>query len=346
MDRLQQTSLALGPASGRFDCHVVEPGRAVPSLEEDVREGLLFAPRSLPPKYFYDARGSVLFDRICETPEYYPTRTEDALLARCADAVIAEARPDHVIELGSGASRKTRHLLDAVERAGLRHCRYWPFDVCEPMLREAGERLLARHPWLRIDALVGDYLAGLDGLPRPEGRRLFVFLGSTIGNFEPQQARDFLAGLAACMGGRDSLLLGADRVKDPSVLEAAYNDAAGITADFNLNLLRVLNRELAADFELGAFRHRAVYDPSLQRIEMHLVSTCDQVVKFGHLGESLRLEAEEPILTEISRKFTRGSVDQLLHDAGLTAFAHHEPENGYFSLIHAQLSRVCHKHPL
>lgn len=345
MDRLQQTSLALGPASGRFDCHVVEPGRAVPSLEEDVREGLLFAPRSLPPKYFYDARGSVLFDRICETPEYYPTRTEDALLARCADAVIAEARPDHVIELGSGASRKTRHLLDAVERAGLRHCRYWPFDVCEPMLREAGSACwrvtpgCASMPW---------WVITWRGWTACRGRRAGVcscsWAAPSVTSSRSRRGTSWRGWPPAW--GRDSLLLGADRVKDPSVLEAAYNDAAGITADFNLNLLRVLNRELAADFELGAFRHRAVYDSSLQRIEMHLVSTCDQVVKFGHLGERLRLEAEEPILTEISRKFTRGSLDQLLHDAGLTALAHHEPENGYFSLIHAQLSRVCHKHPL
>jgi L-histidine Nalpha-methyltransferase len=312
----------------------VPAARPVPGLEDDVREGLLTPPRSLPPKYFYDERGSALFDRICETPEYYPTRTEGALLGACADRIIEAARADHIIELGSGASRKTGHLLAAAERAGLDGCEYWPFDVCEPMLRQAAGRLLADHPRLRVNALVGDYLAGLSGLPRPPGRRLFVFLGSTIGNFGPSQARGFLRELRACMEPGDSLLLGADRVKSPAVLEAAYNDAQGITAAFNLNLLHVLNRELAADFDPAAFAHRAVYDRERQQVEMYLDSARRQRVHLARLGERLDLEAGEPILTEISRKFTPEGLHAMLTEAGFEPVSHFEPENGYFSLVY------------
>lgn len=333
-------------ANGRFSCIRVPATRPVAGIVDDVRSGLLVRPRSLPPKYFYDARGSALFDRICDTPEYYPTRTEDSLLATCAERVISSARPDHIIELGSGASRKTGHLLAAVDRVGPDTCEYWPFDVCEPMLRQAAARLISEHPGLKVNALVGDYLAGLDGLPRPAGRRLFVFLGSTIGNFQPAEATMFLRELAALMDHGDSLLLGVDRVKEAAVLEAAYNDAEGVTAAFNLNLLRVLNRELDADFVPDGFRHRAVYDTDLRRIEMHLVSRTDQSVTLRRLGEELSLEAGESILTEISRKFTPEDLDELLGEAGLEPVARYEPANGYFSLIHARLSPLCHNLPL
>ena len=323
-------------AAERFTCRPVPPTRRVPGLEEDVRRGLLVAPRSLPPKYFYDERGSALFDRICDTPEYYPTRTEDALLAACADRVIAAARPDHIIELGSGASRKTRHLLTATVRAGLDGCQYWPFDVCEPMLRQAAVRLLNEYPGLRVNALVGDYLAGLDWLPCPPGRRLFAFLGSTIGNFEPAEAIAFMSDLAAVMGPGDSLLLGLDRVKAPDVLEAAYDDAEGVTAAFNLNLLSVLNRALDADFDPGAFAHRACYDAARRRIEMHLVSRVAHTVCLGRMNERLDFSRGESILTEISRKFTPEDIDALLDAAGLEPVACYEPDNAYFSLVHAR----------
>jgi L-histidine Nalpha-methyltransferase len=330
----------------RFRCMRVPAARPVPGLEEDVRRGLLVRPRSLPPKYFYDERGSALFDRICDTPEYYPTRTEDALLAACAGQVIARARPDHIIELGSGASRKTGHLLTALDRAGLDGCQYWPFDVCEPMLRQAAARLMAAHAGLRVNALVGDYLGGLSGMPRPGGRRLFVFLGSTIGNFEPAEAVGFLRELAALMDSGDSLLLGADRVKSPAVLEAAYNDAEGVTAAFNLNLLEVLNRELDSDFMPDAFMHRALYNAVDQRIEMYLISRVRQMVHLSRLGEHLELDAGESILTEISRKFTPETLEAMLGEAGLESVARFEPENGYFSLVHARLSRRSRVRPL
>ena len=235
-------------------CQVVPSARPVAGLAEDARRGLLHRPRSLPSKYFYDERGSRLFDAICRTPEYYPTRTEGMLLARHAAAIIAQARPEHILELGSGASRKTRHLLAACE--GGRHTpTYWPFDVCEEMLLAAGAELAGRYDWLTINPLLGDYCGGLRHLPAPNGRRLFVFLGGTIGNFERAEAIALLCELYAIMAPGDRLLLGADRVKDPAVLLAAYNDAQGVTAEFNRNLLQVLNRQLGADFVVEAFRH-------------------------------------------------------------------------------------------
>lgn len=319
------------PRQERFSCREVPPSRPVPSLAEDAREGLASVPRSLPPKYFYDDCGSRLFDRICDTPEYYPTRTEDALLAEHARAVIAATLPEHIIELGSGTSRKTRHLLDACEAEGVVST-YWPFDVCEGMLRESGDRLLEDYPWLTVEALVGDYLAGLDHFPDPRGRRLFVFLGGTIGNFEPARAQAFLAELRHRLRPGDALLLGTDRVKDPAVLHAAYNDAAGITAQFNLNVLAVLNRELEADFVLDAFEHRAEYNTVEQQIEMYLVAGEDQQVRLGTLGLDLELSRGERILTEISRKFTPKGLSSLLGEAGFVIERHFTPESEYFSL--------------
>ena len=321
-------------SSSRFRCERVRPSRAVPSLVDDVRAGLLDAPRSLPPKYFYDDRGSQLFDRICDTPEYYPTRTEAALLASHAGELIASAAPDALIEFGSGSSRKTRYLFDACETLAM-NCSYWPFDVCEAMLRQSGDALMRDYDWLEVRALVGDYLAGLDGLPTCVGRRCFVFLGGTIGNFEPRQARDFLREVRARMRPGDSLILGADRVKSPAVLHAAYNDAEGVTAAFNRNVLRVLNRELGADFVPDAFRHEAVYNASRQQIEMYLVPEAAQHVHLAELDAELDLAAGEPILTEISRKFTPQDLAGLLAEAGLRLEGHFEPDNGYFSLVYA-----------
>jgi len=313
-------------------CQTVPPTRPVPSLLDDVRAGLLTPPRSLPPKYFYDDTGSQLFDRICDAPEYYPTRTEAALLAAHAERIMAQVMPRHLVELGSGTSRKTRHLLDALASDHL-HATYWPFDVCEAIVKQAASELQQQYPWLEINGLVGDYHAGLDGLPAPKGGRLFVFLGGTIGNFSRAEALDFLRELRACMAPEDWLLLGADRVKDPRVLEAAYNDAAGMTAAFNLNLLAVLNRELQADFVPSAFVHRAFYNETAQQIEMYLLSQTAQTVRLPTLGSELQLAEGEGILTEISRKFTLDDLDQLLAEAGLTLIDHFEPANGYYSLV-------------
>ena len=319
----------------RFDLQAVAPSRPVPDLAEDLIRGFSARPRTLPPKYFYDAHGSALFDRICETAEYYPTRTEAALLRDRARPLLEQARPDHIVELGSGTARKTRLLLEACDALGL-HCEYWPFDVCSDVLAEAAAGLLESFPWLRVNALVGDYMAGLDRLALPAGRRLFLFLGGTIGNFTPRESVAFLGEVADRMGPDDHLLLGVDRVKDRGVLEAAYDDAEGITAEFNRNVLRVLNRELGGDFDIAGFSHRAVFEETLSRIEMHLVSRRDQHVWFEGLQRGYDFADGQYIRTEISRKFTPAQIEGELAEAGLKPVTHLEPADGYFSLVLAR----------
>jgi L-histidine N-alpha-methyltransferase len=309
--------------------------RSLPGIVEDATVGLMGSPRSMPPKYFYDERGSRLFDAICETREYYPTRSEETLLIRYAKDIVAGVRPDHILEFGSGTARKTRHLLSACDQASETIC-YWPFDVCEAMLLESGQRLVQEYDWLQVNALVGDYLGGLADLPRPAGSCLFLFLGGTIGNFTESQARQFLDEVRAVMGSDDYLLLGADRVKGSDVLHAAYNDEAGITAEFNLNLLQVLNRELDADFEEGQFEHVALFNPEASQIEMYLESSRQQSVYIGALDETLEFVQGDRILTEISRKFTPTTLESMLSAAGFEVARHFEPENGYFSLLLAK----------
>jgi len=205
----------------RLSCTPVSPIRAAPSLLEDAQAGLLHPPRSLPPKYFYDEIGSRLFEEICQTPEYYPSRTEAGLLETYASHIITTCHPEHMVELGSGSSRKTRYLLDACAEHHT-HCVYWPFDVAEEMLMSSAESLVADYPWLTVRGLVGDYNGGLAKLPLPEqGRRLIAFLGGTIGNFEADAAQQILQEIRAMMRTGDFLLLGADRVKDAGVLQAA-----------------------------------------------------------------------------------------------------------------------------
>ncbi|NIR59159.1 MAG: L-histidine N(alpha)-methyltransferase [Gammaproteobacteria bacterium] len=314
-----------------LDCRHVRPSRHVPGLLEDARAGLLSRPRRLSPKYFYDARGSYLFDRICHTPEYYPTRVEAALLERHAKDIVERVRPAHLVELGAGASRKTPHLFDACAALGC-HPRYWPFDVCEEILVDTALRLQAAYPWLAVTPLVGDYLGGLDDLPAIKGPTLYAFLGGTLGNFEEAEAIRFLVDVRGRIAPGDRMLLGVDRAKPVEVLEAAYNDAEGVTAAFNLNLLDVLNRELDADFDTGAFEHRASYNAEAQRIEMHLVSREAQRVRLRALDATIGFEAGETVRTEISRKFTPQSLRALIERAGLWIEHLFEPPDGYFSL--------------
>lgn len=323
--------------SGIFQsaCLPIKPARIVPDLIDDVREGLLEPPRSLPPKYFYDKKGSQLFTEICSTPEYYPTRTEDNLLAHHGINIIEAVKPDQILELGSGNSLKTRRLFDACEKAE-HACSYAPFDVCAPMLEITSEQLQSDYDWLQVTPLLGDYHAGLSNLPAIKGSRLFVFLGSTIGNFAPEEARDFLAEIRSSMCPGDYLLLGADRVKDSTILSAAYNDAKGVTSEFNLNLLNVLNRELDADFKINYFRHDARYNERHSRIEMRLVCIKDQVVSLRRLNETISFRAGDEILTEVSHKYTFESVEKLLHGSGFDISRHYQPENRFFSLILAQ----------
>ncbi len=317
----------------RLNLHTIEPTRPLSDILQDAEQGLLARPRYMPPKYFYDERGSELFDAICDTEEYYPTRTEDALLQRHARAIIDSVSPQHIIEFGSGSSRKTRRLLDHCEQTD---SAYWPFDVCEGMLKQAGQQLVREYDWLEVNILVGDYLGGLHGLPSPDGVSLYLFLGGTIGNFTEREASWFLQELSTVMQPGDYLLLGADRVKDSEIIRAAYNDTQGLTAEFNLNLLEVLNRELQADFETSRFEHRADYNTGASQIEMRLQSSCAQAVQIEALDTTLQFDKGESILTEISRKFSRSALEQLLTTAGLAIENHFQPDNGFYSLVLAR----------
>lgn len=311
-----------------MDVHAAPDDRS--ALARDVRAGLGAERKSLPPKYFYDERGAKLFDAICDTAEYYPTRSEQALLKRIAGDVVERVRPTDVVELGSGSARKTRVILDAIERI-VGSCRYVPFDVSEEMLRASSRRLLEDYDWLVVHGVVGDYDRHLDQLPAGE-RRLFLFLGGTIGNFSPGHDARFLGRVARELGADDRLLLGTDLIKDPALLDAAYNDAQGITAAFNRNVLRVLNRELGGRFDLADFEHVAFYDAEQQRIEMHLRARRRHDVRIEALDLTVHFERGETILTEISRKFSQASVCRLLRQGGLEPCEWYVPEDGSFGL--------------
>lgn len=300
------------------------------SLRDDVLVGLFASPKVLPPRHFYDARGSELFDAICDTPEYYPTRAEDALLEKHAGDILEAAAPRYLIELGSGTARKTRRLFDAAAKLAL-DLTYVPVDVSETTLRQSADALLSEYPWLKVRGVVGSFYDGLERLPT-EPPRLFAFLGGTIGNFEPAAATRFLRSLHERMDPEDRFLLGTDLVKDPSLLEAAYNDAQGITAAFNKNVLTVMNRELDANFDLSAFEHLAFFDRHLAQIEMHLVSRRLQKVHLAKLGVTAHFQTGERMRTEVSRKFTPESLRALLASAGMELERFFVPEDGAFGL--------------
>ena len=284
-------------------------------MASDVRRGLTARPRWLPPKYFYDATGSRLFDEITRLPEYYLTRVEESLLAEMGPALMRTLAPLDVVELGSGFSTKTRRLLGA--RSPSRPLRYTPVDVDETAVAGAAHRLLAEDPGLEVHAVIGDFERHLGHVPAPRGRRLVLFLGSTIGNLDAPARHALLREVRALVCGGDQVLLGVDLVKDPAVLEAAYNDSAGVTAAFNRNILHVINRGLDADFRPDAFRHQAWYNSAERRIEMHLVPDSPQTVTVRGLDLTFRLEPTESLWTESSHKFTRGSVQAMLREAGL-----------------------------
>lgn len=286
------------------------------TLAEDVLDGLTRPFKELPPKHFYDARGSELFELICALPEYYPTRTERAILAARAAEIAEATGASEVVELGAGYATKTRVLLDALADAGTLR-RFVPVDVSEITVRACAEQLAAEYDGLQVHGLVGDFERHLDHLPEPDGARLVVFLGGTLGNFLPGARRRFLRTLRGRLGPRDHLLLGTDLVKDPAVLEAAYDDAQGVTAEFNRNVLHVLNRTLGADFDVEQFEHVAFFDRDHEWIEMRLRARSRQVVWVEEVGLTVRFAAREELRTEISAKFTAERLDDDLRAAGL-----------------------------
>jgi L-histidine Nalpha-methyltransferase len=307
------------PAADRFQCIRLAPSPAVNDLDGwDIVAGFAARPRTLPCRYFYDARGSALFERITDLPEYYPTRTEAAILSACADELAALTGACELVELGAGSSRKTRVLIEAYLKRGM-SVRFRPVDVSESALAESGQALAERYEDLSIEALVGTYEQGLAALGRAHGaHRMLIFLGSTIGNLDDGETQSFLSHAAKALSPGDHFLIGFDRRKDPAIIEPAYNDSAGVTAAFNLNLLRHLNRRFGANFDLRGFSHAAPFVGDLSRIEMRLVSRKAQTVRIPALGIEAPLAAGEFIRTEISRKFEPDAILRPAAAAGLS----------------------------
>ncbi len=287
------------------------------SLANDVLDGLTKPFKELPAKHFYDARGSELFERICRLPEYYPTRTELQILADNAGDIVAGTGAGEVVELGAGASDKARVLLDAMDVAGTL-TRYIPLDVSAGVVEDAAEQLVDEYPGLLVHGVVGDFERHLEHVPGPDGvPRLAALFGGTIGNFPPGTRRAVLAKIATLLGPDDRLLLGTDLVKDPAVIEAAYNDSEGVTAEFNRNLLHVVNRELGADFQPAAFDHVAFFDRRHEWVEMRLRASRACSVLISELDLRVEFAAGEELRTEISAKFTPERVAADLEAAGL-----------------------------
>jgi L-histidine N-alpha-methyltransferase len=320
----------------RIDSHL--DGAEARSLAEDALDGLTRPFKELPPKHFYDARGADLFDQICELPEYYPTRAERSILESSAEEIAALTGAVELVELGSGTAAKTRVLLDALTDAGTL-ARYVPVDVTETMVRECAIALTAEYPGLRVHGVIGDFERHLDLLPAAEGPRIVAFLGGTIGNFPPGSRRRFLREIAGLLGPDDFLLMGTDLVKDPRILEAAYDDAAGVTAEFNRNVLRVLNRELGADFDPQDFEHVAIFDRDHEWIEMRLRSRREHTTHVRGLGLDVHFDAGEELRTEISAKFTPERLEGDLAAAGLELASWMTDPEGLFALTLSRLPR-------
>lgn len=301
------------------------------SLHYDVLDGLHRPIKELPPKHFYDAEGSRLFEAICDLPEYYPTRVERSILAAHAERLVARTGVVELVELGSGVPTKTRLLLDAMAAADALE-RYVPFDVSETVVRASAEQLVEEYDGLRVHGIIGDYERHLDAVPDADGNRMVVFLGGTLGNFLPGTRRRFLRSIARQLNPDDRLLLGTDLVKDPRVLEAAYDDSQGVTAAFNRNVLRVVNRELDADFDPASFEHVAFYDRQHEWIEMRLRAERPQVVNIRALDLVVHFAHREEMRTEISAKFTRERLAADLAAAGLELEEFLTDDEGRFAL--------------
>ena len=321
--------MTTGDSTIAIDVDLPEGG-ALAGMAEDVREGLSCPFKELPPKYFYDERGSELFERITELPEYYPTRCERELLAAHAGDTVAAAEPRTLIELGSGAAAKSRVLLDAMLDAGTLET-FVPVDISEEITRRAAGELVDEYPGLSVHGIVCDYETHLERIPRPEGA-LIAFLGGTIGNFRPGPRRSFLARIATLMYPGDRFLLGTDLVKDAATVEAAYNDSAGVTAEFNKNVLHVLNRELDANFDPDGFEHVAFWDADNEWIDIRLRALAEQFVDLRTLDMRAHFARNEEMRTEISTKFTRERIEASYADAGLELLEWWPDEENLYAL--------------
>ena len=321
------------PAQDRVQAH---PDSYLEELRADVRAGLTASPKTLPPKYFYDERGSELFDEITRLPEYYPTRAETSILQQHAADIADYSRCESLVELGSGTSAKTGLLLRALlDRGTLRE--FIPLDVDSAVLTDATQVLAAQYPRLWLAPVVGDFEHDLHAIP-PGGRRMIAFLGSTIGNLEPRARASLLAEVASTLGRDDTFLLGTDLVKDVDRLLRAYDDAAGVTAEFNRNVLEVVNRELRADFKPQEFQHVALWDAGNEWIEMRLRAVGEQRVVIKDLDMTVAFAAGEELRTEISAKFRPDALRAELAAAGLETVRFWTDRNGDFGLTLARLT--------
>ena len=290
---------------------------AAATMARDVRLGLCAYPKELAPKYFYDERGSLLFEQITELDEYYPTRAEREILAdRSAEILAVAGQPGTLVELGSGSAAKTRHLLDAMRDGGVLDT-YVPVEISVEITERTAAELVEEYPGLAVHGLVCDFERDLERIPAQDGGRIVAFLGGTIGNLYPRPRQEFLERIAALLGPADHLLLGTDLIKETARLEAAYDDAAGVTAEFNKNVLAVLNSELGADFDLDAFEHVARYDAEAERMDIRLRSLADQEVRIDGLDLDVTFAAGEEMRTEISTKFTRERLESVYAGSGL-----------------------------
>lgn len=323
--------LAFAPVTPDVRLDIYRGEEWVTAFANDVRDGLAREPRELPPKYFYDARGSELFDQITELPEYYPTRTETAILQAQGAEMIERSGAEALVELGSGSSVKTELLLEPL----IETCEeplYVPIDVSESAVRAAAVRLVDRYPGLRVHAVIGDFEKHLGGLPDVPNR-MFAFLGGTIGNFTPARMMFFLRRLRGLVGEGDSLLIGIDLLKPAHEIEAAYNDAQGVTAEFNKNVLAAINQNLRGDFALDGFEHVAFFDQENSWIEMRLRATASQRVRIGAIDVELEFAPGDEIRTEISRKFAPDQFERELGHAGLRADAWFTDARERFALV-------------
>jgi L-histidine N-alpha-methyltransferase len=312
-----------------IDVHLT-PDYVARALREDVRAGLSATPKWLPPKWFYDARGSELFEQITRLPEYYPTRAEREILRTRAGEIAAITKAHTLVELGSGSSEKTRLLLDGLRDRGTLTS-FVPLDVSESALREASGAINVDYPTLDVHGVVGDFTAHLDKLPG-EPPRIVAFLGGTIGNLIPAEREAFHTSIRDVLEAGEWLLLGTDLVKDPATLVAAYDDSAGVTAEFNKNVLRVINRQLGADFDVDAFEHVAIWDADNEWIEMHLRATRAMQVLIPEIHLEVTFSEGEELSTEISAKFHRSGVEAELDKAGFTPAAWWTDSEARFAL--------------
>ncbi len=317
----------------RLKLYRFSEGAHVRDFIEAVQTGLSDSPKWLPPKFFYDERGSELFEQITQTPEYYPTRTAALILDRFAPEILdAAGNPEELLELGSGSSAKTRLLLDLLTRRQ-GDLEYTAIDISPTIVAENGAKLLEDYPDLTVRGLIGDYHQAMEALRGGgDAARLFLFLGSSLGNYSPGEAQNLLAEIGAAMGDADRLLLGLDLKKEKAVLEAAYNDARGVTAAFNLNVLAHINAALGGDFDLEGFSHRAFFNEAESRIEMHLVSGTEQTVRVEAAEMDFSFQAGETIHTENSCKYDGAALDRLYEGTGLARVGRWNDPRKWFAL--------------